>query len=124
MVGHDQVGVGREAQARGVNPAASKPVKLLSQNSWVDDNPVADRAGLSRVEDPGRHEVELEDLTIANDRVPGVVAALKAHDHLDLLREQVGDLAFAFVAPLGAHDCYAGHDRGSMPGAPRKWTVS
>ena len=42
----------------------------------------------------------------AHDRVPGVVAALKAHDGVGVLGEQVGDLALALVAPLGAdyHD--------------------
>ena len=42
----------------------------------------------------------------AHDRVAGVVAALEAHDRVGLLGEQVGDLALALVAPLGAdyHD--------------------
>ena len=39
--------------------------------------------------------------------VAGVVAALVAHDVVDLLAEQVGNLALALVAPLGADE----HDR-------------
>ena len=38
------------------------------------------------------------------DGVAGVVAAVVAGHDLDLLREQVDDLALAFVAPLGADD--------------------
>jgi hypothetical protein len=34
----------------------------------------------------------------------GVVAALEAHDRADVLREQVDDLALAFIAPLGTEN--------------------
>ena len=38
-------------------------------------------------------------------RVPGVRAALIAHHEIGALSQDVDDLAFAFVAPLGAdHD--------------------
>ena len=48
-------------------------------------------------------EGELAPLVL--DGVAGVVAALVADHHVGLLAEQVDDLAFAFVAPLGAdHD--------------------
>ena len=46
------------------------------------------------------------------DGVAGVVAAVVAGHDLDLLREQVHDLALAFVAPLGADDHDVGHGRG------------
>ena len=39
-----------------------------------------------------------------DERVPGVVAALEAHDALRVLGQPVDDLALAFVAPLGADD--------------------
>jgi hypothetical protein len=32
----------------------------------------------------------------------GIVAALVARNHVSPLREQVNDLSFAFIAPLGA----------------------
>jgi hypothetical protein len=35
--------------------------------------------------------------------VAGVVAALEAHDRIGALGKQVGDLALALVAPLGAN---------------------
>jgi len=35
--------------------------------------------------------------------VAGIVAALKAHDDIGLLRQPVDDLAFTLVAPLGAN---------------------
>ena len=58
--------------------------------------------------------MELEGLTVADDRVAGVVAALKADHDVRLLGEQVGDLSLPFVAPLGADYDETGHDRGIM----------
>jgi hypothetical protein len=37
--------------------------------------------------------------------VAGVVPALIASDDLETLGEQIDDLAFTFVAPLGANHC-------------------
>jgi hypothetical protein len=34
----------------------------------------------------------------------GIVSALVAHDDVEPLREQIDNLAFTFVAPLGADD--------------------
>jgi hypothetical protein len=36
--------------------------------------------------------------------VAGVVAALEADDGTDVLRQQVDDLAIAFIAPLGTEN--------------------
>jgi hypothetical protein len=38
-----------------------------------------------------------------------IVAALKADDHIGAMAQPIDDLAFSFVAPLGAHDRYRGH---------------
>jgi hypothetical protein len=114
VVGHDQVRVGRHAQAADVHPPAAQLVELLAEDLGVHDDAVADDARLARVEDPGRHEVELERLAVADDRVAGVVAALEAHHGVGLLGEQVGDLPLALVAPLGADDDDAGHERSSV----------
>ena len=45
------------------------------------------------------------------DGVAGVGAALVAGDDVDVGREQVDDLAFALVAPLGADDDGDGHGK-------------
>src|SRR4029077_12018777 len=75
---------------------------------------VADRADLAGIEDPGRDQVELERLAVTDDRVAGVVAALKSDHDVRLLGEQVGDLSLPFVAPLGANYYETGHDQGIM----------
>ena len=114
VVGHDQVGVGRDAQPAHVDAALAQPLDLVGQHARVDHDPVADRAGLARVEDPRGDQVELEGLAVADDRVAGVVAALEADDHVRPLREQVGDLSLPFIAPLGADYDQSGHERGIM----------
>src|SRR5205085_12267547 len=72
-----------------------------------------DDAGRPRVQDPGRDQVQLEDFAAADDRVAGVVAALKAHDEIGLLGEQVGHLSLSFIAPLGADDHKTRHKKRS-----------
>jgi hypothetical protein len=46
--------------------------------------------------------VELEGLSVSDDRVAGIVASLEADDHVRPLCEEIGHLAFPFVAPLGS----------------------
>jgi hypothetical protein len=104
VVRHDQVRIGRYAQAAEVDSPARELADLLGQHLRVHDHAVADRAQLARIEDPRGNEVKLERLAIADDRVAGVVAALEADDEVGLLGEQVDDLPLPLVAPLGAHD--------------------
>ena len=59
-------------------------------------------------EDAGREQVQGVLLVADDDGVAGVVAALVADDVVDAAAEQVGGLALALVAPLGADE----HDRG------------
>ena len=109
VVRHDEVGVAADAQVVAADAARPQRLELAEQDVRVDDDAVADDAGLGLVEDAGGDEVELELLAVAHDGVAGVVAALEAHDHVGLLGQQVGDLAFAFVAPLGADHDRSGH---------------
>ena len=125
VVGHDQVGVGRDLEPADVDAPRPQVVDLLGQHARVDHDAVADHARLAGVEDPARDEVELPRLAVAHDRVPGVVAALEADDHVRALGEQVDDLALPLVAPLGANDddsrhveeecCQATNRRASSP---------
>src|SRR5439155_10060218 len=106
------VRVGRDPQAADIDAAAAQSLELPDQHRGVDHHAVADHAYLARVEDPGRDQVELELLPVADDRVAGVVAALEADDDVGPLGQQVGELALALVAPLGADDDYSGHCSG------------
>jgi hypothetical protein len=56
-----------------------------------------------RVQDPGRQQPQNDLLIAGVDRVAGVVTALRARDDGKMLREQIDDLAFAFISPLRAY---------------------
>ena len=104
VVGHDHVGAAADADPRDVDPAGRQHVQLADQGLGIDDDPVPDDRGDVRVEHARWDEVELEDLVALDHRVAGVVAALVADNHRDLLGQEVGGLALALVAPLEADD--------------------
>jgi hypothetical protein len=105
------VGRGAHPDATAVNASRREHVELADQRRRVDDDAAPDDRGDVRVEHARWHEVELEDLVAADDGVAGVVAALVADDHRDLLGEEIGRLALALVAPLEAHDDGRRHQR-------------
>jgi hypothetical protein len=114
VVGHDQVRIRADAQPGEVDALGAQPVELVGEDLRVDHHAVADRAQPPRIEDPGGDQVQLPRHAVADDRVSGVVAALEADHQVGALGEEVGDLALALVAPLGAHDDDAGHTGGSV----------
>jgi hypothetical protein len=109
----DQRGIVRNAQALAVDRDALRPQfrRLLDEMPGVDDNAVADHRQLAAPHDSGRQQAQLVDHAVDDERMPGVVAALKAHHDIGLLRQPIDDLALAFVAPLGADNHHAGHGR-------------
>ena len=114
VVRHDQVGVAAHHHAAGVDPLRRQRVELGQQHPGVHHHPVADDRGDVGVEDAARHELEGEGHAVDDDGVPGVVAALVAHDHVHVPGQQVGELALALVAPLGPDDHGCGHARSSV----------
>jgi hypothetical protein len=110
VVGHDQVRVAADLDpGEGIETPRGEPVELLEQHRGVDDDPVGDHRGHVRVEDPAGDQVQLEHLVADDDGVAGVVATLVAHHEVGGVGEQVGRLALALVAPLGADDDGRGH---------------
>ncbi len=99
---------------------AAQRVELVDQHTRVDHDTVADHAALAGIQDPGGDQVQLPLLAAADDRVAGVVAALEADDGVCVLGEQVGDLALALVAPLGAHYHDAWHAQSSLGGGRQR----
>src|SRR4029450_8684666 len=102
--GHDQVRVGRDEQLAGGDALGVEGGQLGQQGPRVDHHAVADYRGDVRVEDAARDQVELEGAAADVHRVPGVVAALVADDHVHLVSQQVGGLALALVTPLAADE--------------------
>ena len=109
-------------QLGGVDALGGEHVHLGDEDPRVDHHAVADDRRDVVVEDSARHQLQGEALTVDDDGVPRVVAALIADDQLHLLGDEVGELALALVAPLGADDDGRWHahsfDRGALTRRP------
>ena len=79
-------------------------VDLVEEGHGVEHDAVADDALAVGAQDAAGDELQDELLAGDDDGVAGVVAAGVAGDDVELLGQHVDDLAFAFVAPLGAED--------------------
>ena len=97
-------------------PCAAQLVDLGDQRPGVEHHAVADDAELARPHDARRQQRQLVDRAVDDQRVPGVVPALEARDHVGALGQPVDDLALALVAPLGADDHHVAH----APVLPRR----
>ena len=81
--------------------AASSSISFSSATgSTTTPLPITHRIPGCRIPEGTRCSTKL--LAAHDDRVAGVVAAVVAGDDLDPRRQEVDDLALAFVAPLGA----------------------
>ena len=86
---------------------------LLEQHLGIDDHAVAEHAALAAAAQHARRdEVRDKLLPVDDERVAGVGAAAVADHDVGELGVEVDDLAFAFVAPLGADDHDIRHDSG------------
>ncbi len=77
---------------------------LLQQGVGRQHHAVADIARHAVVQNPRRNQPQNRLLAVDDERMPGVVAALKAHDVPGAIGEQIDDLALALIAPLAADD--------------------
>ena len=116
VVRQDQVSVSADPQAFGRHPSGLKRVHLLDEDPRVDDDSVADDRDDVIVEDAAGDQLQGKGLSVDNQGMPGVVAALVADDHRHLTSHEVGELALALVTPLRPDDDRRGHgnppDRG------------
>ena len=113
--------VAAHQEPAAVDALLSEPIDLGEQHRGVDHDAVADDRRDVVVEDAAGHQLEGERLAVDDDGVTGVVAALVADDDLHLLGDEVGELALALVAPLGADDDGCGHPGdGTEPGPVRR----
>ena len=115
VVRHDHVRAAADPDAGDVDPARAQHVELVDEGHGVDHHAVADDRGDVRIQDARWRQPQLEDLVAVDDRVAGVVAALVAHHHRDLLGQEIGRLALALVAPLQPDDHRSRHQRAPEP---------
>jgi hypothetical protein len=115
VVRHDQMRVSADQEPRDVDAALGEPVDLGEQHLRVDDHAVADHDGRVGRQGSRWHQMQRVALAVRGDHgVARVVAAGVTHDVVDAATEQVGNLAFALVAPL----CTDEHDRWHVCSSP------
>ena len=107
MVRHDERTVGGHAHAGfRIHAVALEFVDFLKERFGRKDDAVTQVADRRRVHDAGRDEAQNRLIAVDDKRMPGVVAAVETNDAVDLLREPVDNLTFAFVTPLGTDHHY------------------
>ena len=103
MIGQNQVRFVADEDAAGdVDAVPGQLVYLREQRLRVDDDAVTDDAGHARMQDPRGNQPQDELGPVHVDGVAGVVSALVAADDGKMWREEIDDLALAFVSPLRA----------------------
>ena len=111
VIRQDQVGlVADQEPVADDDPGLRDFIDLGEERLRVDDNAVADDAGDALVEHAGRQQPQHELAAVGVHGMPGVVPALVAGHDREMRREQVDDLALAFIPPLRAensdvHNC-------------------
>ncbi len=106
-----------DAFGRDGKPLLGEAVGLREEGDGVNDHAIAEHAGLVRVDDARRDEVQRVIFIADLDRVAGVMPALVARDHVEALGQKVNDLALALVAPLRADNDYDfSHKRSEVGG--------
>ena len=101
MVGQDEMGlVADDDTALDIDPVLLQLVDLRQQRLRIDDHTVPDHTDHAGMENAGRDEPQDELGPSRVDGMAGVVAALISRDDVEARRQQIDDLAFAFVAPL------------------------
>ena len=82
---------------------------LVGEMMGIEHHAIADDRQFAGPHDARRQQRQLEHLAVDDQRMAGVVAALKAHDDVGRNRQPIDDLAFSLVAPLGADHDDIGH---------------
>ena len=87
----------------------SEAIDLLDQTDRIDHHAVADHADFAFAQDPRRNQVQHIFLLADENGVTSIVSSLGAHDDVRIVGEDINDLAFTFIAPLGAYQDCIGH---------------
>ncbi len=97
--------VADDEAAVDVDAVPGQLVDLGEERLRIDDDAVADDAGDAGMQDARRDQPQDELRAVDVDGVAGVVSALVPRDDREMRRQQIDDLALAFIAPLRAENC-------------------
>ena len=115
MVGHNHVRALADQQLVGLDSTRLQVGELANQGGRIDDDSGADDGDALRIENARGNEVQLERAGLCHHGVAGVAAAVGSDDEVALAGQGVSQFAFAFIAPLAAHDNCCRHRRTFLP---------
>ena len=70
---------------------------------WIHDHAITDQTLLTGLQNTRGDQMQNKMLSIKNDRVARVIAALITHHGIRFFSEKMNDLAFSFISPLHAY---------------------
>jgi hypothetical protein len=76
---------------------------FFEEGHWVKHDAIADHAAAAGTKHATRYELKNEFLAIDDYRMAGIVSASIARNYRKVFGENVDNLPFAFIAPLGAN---------------------
>ena len=103
VVGPDEVGTEVDPGIASIHPCRLELCLFFGQRVQVDHSPRAEEAAHLGIKDATGRQVQGKAPKIVDNGVPGVVATLKADDHVGPRSHIVHHAAFALVAPLGTY---------------------
>lgn len=107
---HDMRTIADEDATLGIEPMLFEGLQLLEETGDVDDAAAADEVDAAGIDEARGEDVEVVGDAIGDNGVASVVAALGATAERGVVREDVDEFAFAFVAELAAQTDGDGHD--------------
>ena len=111
VIGHDDMRVKADHQVAGCYVPARflEAIHFTYQFAGIKHHSVSDHAQFVSMKDSGGDKVENMLLPVYDQRVAGIVSALKPDDEIRLFSKQIDNLALTFIAPLSAHYDYIRH---------------
>ena len=99
----DDVCAGGEPQGRcaHINPTCAEIVDLFHEGQRIERDAVSDDVDLTGVQNPRRDQVQDVFVIPDDDGVARVRAALISNDEVCVARQEIDDLPFTLIAPLG-----------------------
>jgi hypothetical protein len=91
-----------EYPALGVQAMLLQRLEFLEEGRNVHNAAAADDVHARGVDEAGREDVEVIGDAVRDDGVSSIITTLGAAAQLRVVSEDIDELAFAFVAPLGA----------------------
>ena len=102
----DRAGLADTHSTARINATFRQHIEFFEQCAGRQHHTVTDQTADILTQDAGRDQMQDGLFTLDNQGVTSIVATLKAHHRVGLVGQQIDNLAFALIAPLGANDNY------------------